>query len=267
MIKILEFVFLFALVYWAIYIFPKKNRLKRQKSEKPPPPPKPQMLKMVECAFCKIRLPLHESYEYQQRHYCSLRHYNEISPKGWIGCAKHVPSPNYDERPQESGPVDTVVIHHISLPEGKFGSGAIEAFFTNRLNPKDDPYFETIAHLQVSSHFLILRDCHLIQFVSTNQRAWHAGASQLFERQRVNDFSIGIELEGTGEIPFEQDQYQKLSQLIAAIQKQYDIQYFVGHSDISPGRKMDPGKSFDWEYVSQIANISENQLPFGVESR
>jgi AmpD protein len=267
MIKIIEFLLLFALVYWAIYIFPKKNRLKRQNSEKAAPQPNPQMLKMVECAFCKMQLPLHDSFEYQQRHYCSLRHYNEISPQGWIGCAKHVPSPNFDERPQASSPIDTVVIHHISLPEGKFGGGAIEAFFTNRLNPRDDPYFETIAHLQVSSHFLIQRDGQLIQFVSTNQRAWHAGASQLFERQSVNDFSIGIELEGTGELPFEPAQYQKLSQLIAAIQKQYSIQYFVGHSDISPGRKMDPGKSFDWEYVSQIAKISESQLPFGVQSR
>ena len=267
MIKIIEFLLLFALVYWAIKFFPKKNKLKRQSSEKSPPPSKPQILRMVECSFCKVRLPLQESFEYQRRHYCSLPHYNEISPKGWLGCAKHVPSPNFDERPEGCGPIDTVVIHHISLPEGKFGTGAIEAFFTNRLHPNDDPYFETIAHLQVSSHFLILRDGQLIQFVSTNQRAWHAGASQLFERQRVNDFSIGIELEGTGELPFESEQYLKLRQLIAVIQNQYNIQYFVGHSDISPGRKMDPGKSFDWEYVSQIAKISESQLPFGLQSR
>ncbi len=267
MIKIIEFFLLFALAYWAIYIFPKKNKLKRQKSPTTPSPTKPQILKMAECSFCKIRLPLQESFEYQQRHYCSLSHYNQVSPQGWLGNAKHAPSPNYDERPEDCGPIDTVVIHHISLPEGKFGGDAIEAFFTNQLNPKDDPYFETIAHLQVSSHFLILRDGQLIQFVSTNQRAWHAGASQLFERQRVNDFSIGIELEGTGELPFTPEQYQKLGQLIPAIQKQYPIRYFVGHSDISPGRKVDPGKSFDWKYVSQIAKIPENKLPFGLQAR
>jgi AmpD protein len=267
MIKIIEFCLLFALVYWAIYIFPKRRKLKRQNSGKSSPPPKPQILKMVECSFCKIRLPLQESFEYQQRNYCSLSHYNQISPQGWLGCAKQVPSPNFDERPEGVGAIDTVVIHHISLPEGKFGSGAIEAFFTNRLNPKDDPYYETIAHLQVSSHFLILRDGQIVQFVATNQRAWHAGASKLIDRERVNDFSIGIELEGTGDLPFEPEQYQKLGQLLTAILKQYDIQYFVGHSDISPGRKTDPGKSFDWKYVSQIAKIPENKLPFGIESR
>jgi AmpD protein len=177
-----------------------------------------------------------------------------------------VPSPNWDARPQGVS-IDTVVIHHISLPEGRYGGEAIEAFFTNRLNPEEDPYFATIAHLQVSAHFLIKRDGQLLQFVSTRDRAWHAGVSQLQERERVNDFSIGIELEGTGDEPFEREQYQSLAKLIIAIQKQESIQYFVGHSDISPERKTDPGKSFDWHYFCQIAKIPEKKLPFGLHSR
>jgi N-acetyl-anhydromuramoyl-L-alanine amidase len=112
-----------------------------------------------------------------------------------------------------------------------------------------------------------LRNGKILQFVSTNDRAWHAGVSQLFEREKVNDFSIGIELEGTGEVPFEEEQYQSLAKIIHALEKEYPIQYIVGHSDIAPERKTDPGKSFDWKYVSQIAKISENKLPFGIVAR
>jgi AmpD protein len=153
------------------------------------------------------------------------------------------------------------------LPEGCFGGDAIEQFFTNQLDPQDDPYYEKIAHLEVSAHFLIKRSGELIQFVSIHDRAWHAGASELFEREKVNDFSVGIELEGTGEIPYESMQYQTLIKLIQAIEKKLHINYFVGHSDISPNRKTDPGKSFDWKYVSQTAKISENKLPFGTTPR
>jgi AmpD protein len=266
MLKILEFLFFFGLVYWLVWIYPKKRALKKATKTQSTPPPPPEIYKMVSCSFCKMQLPINESFEYQERFYCSLPHYNEINPQGWLGCAKQVPSPNYDARPSGVS-IDTVVIHHISLPEGRFGGEAIEAFFTNRLNPEDDPYFATIAHLQVSAHFLIKRDGQLLQFVSTRDRAWHAGVSQLLERERVNDFSIGIELEGTGDEPFEREQYQSLAKLILAIQKQESIQYFVGHSDISPERKTDPGKSFDWLYFSQITKIPENKLPFGMDSR
>ena len=273
MIKIIEFLILFALVYWAVYVYPKRSRIKREQRENATfssthskSSPKPYMVKMVACSFCKVQLPLSESYEYQQRHFCSMEHYHAINTEGWLGSARQVRSPNFDERPEGIN-LDTVVIHHISLPEGQFGGQAIEAFFTNRLNPDEDPYFATIAHLQVSSHFLIQRNGQILQFVSTKHRAWHAGASQLFDRERVNDFSIGIELEGTGEVPFEEEQYQSLVKVISAIEKEYHISYFVGHSDISPGRKTDPGKSFDWNYVCQIAKIPAEKLPFGLLAR
>jgi len=266
MVKVIEFILFFALVYWAIYIYPKRAARKRQKSTQAPPQPKPQVLQMVTCSFCKIRLPLGDSYEFQKRYFCNPDHFSAVNVEGWLGSAKHLPSPNYDERPQGIS-VDTVVIHHISLPEGRFGGNAIESFFTNQLNPKEDPYFETIAHLEVSPHFLIKRDGELIQFVSTLNRAWHAGASNLLGRERVNDFSIGIELEGTGDLPYELVQYQALAKLITAIEKKNTVQYFVGHSDISPDRKTDPGQSFDWQYVSKMSKIPENKLPFGVISR
>jgi AmpD protein len=273
MIKIIEFLILFALVYWAVYVYPKRSRIKREKRENASfskasskSKSNPQIVKMVSCSFCKVRLPLSESYEYQQRHFCSIDHYHAINAEGWLGSARQVRSPNFDERPEEVN-VDTVVIHHISLPEGQFGGQAIEQFFTNRLNPDEDPYFATISHLQVSSHFLIQRSGQILQFVSTKHRAWHAGASQLLDRERVNDFSLGIELEGTGEVPFEEEQYQSLAKVISAIEKEYNIRYFVGHSDISPGRKTDPGKSFDWDHIRKIAKISDEKLPFGLFSR
>jgi N-acetyl-anhydromuramoyl-L-alanine amidase len=268
MFKIIEFFIFFGVVYWAAFVYPKRARLKREKraTATASDTASAQMVKMVECAYCNVRLPLMDSYEYQHKYFCTIDHYHSINKQGWLGSARQVRSPNYDERP-EGVSIDTVVIHHISLPEGKFGTGAVEAFFTNRLNPNDDPYYSEIAHLQVSAHFFILRNGKTLQFVSTHDRAWHAGVSQLFEREKVNDFSIGIELEGTGEVPFEEEQYQSLAKIIHALEKEYPIQYIVGHSDIAPGRKTDPGKSFDWKYVSQIAKISENKLPFGIVAR
>ena len=232
MVKVIEFILFFALVYWAIYIYPKRAALKRQKSTQAPPQPKPQVLQIVTCSFCQIRLPLGDSYEFQKRYFCNLDHFSAVNEQGWLGSAKHLPSPNYDERPPGIS-VDTVVIHHISLPEGQFGGNAIEAFFTNQLNPKDDPYYETIAHLEVSPHFLIKRDGELIQFVSTLNRAWHAGASNLLGRERVNDFSIGIELEGTGDLPYELTQYQALVKLISAIEKKNSTSYSISFPDHS----------------------------------
>lgn len=268
MIKVIEFICIFALVYWLLFIYPKKPLFKKKPpaTSTPTPPPQVETVKMVACSFCKVQLPISDSYVHQERYFCSLRHFNTIDSQGWLGCAKQTRSENYDQRPHGIL-IDTVVMHHISLPPGAFGGSAVEDFFTSQLSVQDHPYYEQIADLQVSAHFYIPRDGQLVQFVSTHYRAWHAGASQLFGRERVNDFSIGIELEGTGELAFESVQYQTLAKLIAAIKQQYDIQSFVGHSDIAPDRKTDPGKHFDWEYVSQLSKISEKNLPFGIKSR
>ncbi len=264
MLKIIEFLLFFFMAYWVLFIYPHRNAVKTAKTVDATSTP--EVVQMATCHFCKIRLPLNESFLFDQRYFCGMEHFNTFDTNGWLGCAKQIRSPNHDERPEDVN-VDTVVIHHISLPEGRFGSGAIEQFFTNQLDPQEDPYFEQIAHLEVSAHFLIKRSGELIQFVSIHDRAWHAGASQLFEREKVNDFSVGIEMEGTGDIPYENTQYQTLAKLVQMIEKELHINYFVGHSDISPNRKTDPGKSFDWKYVSQNAKIPENKLPFGSSSR
>jgi AmpD protein len=267
MIKIIQFFLLAYGAYWILHVYPKRHR-KVNKSDTQFSTEKAgqQVQQIVSCAYCSVRLPMTDSYVFEDRYFCNLDHFYSIDPNGWLGSAKHVASPNYDERPQGML-VDTVVIHHISLPEGKFGGTAIEAFFTNQLDPNEDPYFQDIAHMEVSAHFLIKREGELIQFVSTLKRAWHAGQSELLGRERVNDFSIGIEMEGTGEVPFTEQQYQTLNRLIQAIQTSHDIQYFVGHSDISPDRKTDPGPFFDWKYVSELVNIPEKKLPFGIQRR
>lgn len=143
-------------------------------------------------------------------------------------------------------PVDLIVIHAISLPPGEFGGDAIERLFTNTLDPALHPYYRQIHGLRVSAHFLIGRDGALVQFVSCERRAWHAGASQWRERDRCNDFSIGIELEGCDTLPFEAAQYERLAALIVAVERRYPIAHIVGHADIAPGRKTDPGPHFDW---------------------
>jgi AmpD protein len=142
--------------------------------------------------------------------------------------------------------VDLLVIHHISLPPGEFGGPGILQLFTNALDPAAHPYFEALAGTKVSAHFLIRRDGKLLQFVPCAQRAWHAGESSWKGRSRCNDFSIGIELEGTGDAPFTAPQYRRLAALTRALQARYPIGDIVGHSDIAPGRKIDPGPHFDW---------------------
>ncbi len=161
---------------------------------------------------------------------------------------RYVPSPNCDARPAGM-PIELVVVHNISLPPGEFGGSAIIDLFLNRLQPGAHPYYAGIAQLRVSAHFLIRRDGEVIQFVSCAQRAWHAGVSQWRGRERCNDFSIGIELEGTDETPFEEAQYARLSALLALLKGQYPIVAVTGHSDIAPGRKTDPGPAFDWNKV------------------
>lgn len=173
----------------------------------------------------------------------------EIDQDGFASQARIITSPNQDVRP-ENTEVDMIVIHNISLPPHQYGGEGIAQLFTNKLNPEEHPYYAEIAHLRVSSHFLIRRTGELLQFVSCNQRAWHAGVSQWQGRERCNDFSVGIELEGSDIEAFEDAQYVTLYALIKALHQRYPIRHVVGHSDIAPGRKTDPGPFFDWQRLS-----------------
>jgi AmpD protein len=175
----------------------------------------------------------------------------EINAAGIAGAARWVDSPNQDARP-DGNDVSLIVIHNISLPPKEYGGEGILQLFTNRLDPLAHPYYATVHELRVSSHFLIRRDGELLQFVSCCQRAWHAGASTWKGRERCNDFSVGIELEGCDEDAFEQTQYETLDRLLAGLMQRYPIQDIVGHSDIAPGRKTDPGPCFDWSRVTRI---------------
>jgi len=168
-----------------------------------------------------------------------------ISAEGLLKSARYIPSSNCDERPASCA-VELLVIHHISLPPGEFGGPGIIELFTNRLDPAAHPYYAAVAGSRVSAHFLIRRDGALIQFVSCAMRAWHAGESSWKGRARCNDFSIGIELEGTGSKPFTRAQYGRLAEVTRVLAASYPIADVAGHSDIAPGRKSDPGPSFDW---------------------
>ena len=162
--------------------------------------------------------------------------------------AAQCPSPNQDERPDGIQP-ELIIIHGISLPPGEFGGPHIESLFTNCLDPEEHPYFREIDGLKVSSHLLIRRDGEVVQFVPFGRRAWHAGESRFRGRDCCNDFSIGIELEGTDEAPYSDEQYARLALVIRAIMAAYpDIstRRIAGHCDVSPGRKTDPGPAFDW---------------------
>ena len=166
----------------------------------------------------------------------------------WLPGLRHCPSPNCDERPAEAT-VDLLVIHNISLPPGEFGGDAIEALFLNRLDPAGHPYFAEIAHLKVSAHLLVRRDGSAVQFVALDRRAWHAGQSCFAGRERCNDFSVGIELEGTDDTPFTDAQYATLARLTRRVREHFPAitpDRIAGHSDIAPGRKTDPGPCFDW---------------------
>jgi AmpD protein len=178
-----------------------------------------------------------------------------IDDAGFLSGARQIASPNCDVRPRECG-VDLLVIHNISLPPGSFGGAAIVDLFTNCLDPAAHPYFRDIAERRVSSHFLIRRDGELIQFVACGYRAWHAGDSQWGNRHRCNDFSIGVELEGTDDLPFEDAQYRVLARLVATLRAAYPNTDCVGHSDIAlpPGRKTDPGPHFDWAHLKALEN-------------
>lgn len=174
---------------------------------------------------------------------------------GWLEKINHCPSPNFNARPLDES-ISLLVIHNISLPAGVFGTGYVQQLFTNTLDTDAHPTFVDLKGLEVSAHCLIERDGSITQFVSFLDRAWHAGVSAYKNRENCNDFSIGIELEGTDDSPYTAEQYESLVQLTRALIYHYEIdeQRIVGHCDIAPGRKTDPGQAFDWSgYFSMLA--------------
>jgi len=178
----------------------------------------------------------------------SVNNWPNAWDNGWLKDVKQVPSPNFNCRPVASV-VNLLVIHNISLPPGQFGTPYIEQFFQNDLSWNEHPYFKTIQGLEVSAHFLIKQDGELVQFVSCHDRAWHAGASSFCGEDNCNDYSIGVELEGTDSTPYTEAQYLGLLALTRQLQAKFpeiNSSRIKGHSDIAPGRKTDPGASFDW---------------------
>lgn len=169
----------------------------------------------------------------------------KIDNSGWLSGVRRIASPNYDHRPAGSK-IELLVIHSISLPPDQFGGPAIADFFTNQLDHDAHPYYAQLQGVKVSSHFLVRRDGEIVQFVPCLQRAWHAGASGWQGRTRCNDFSIGIELEGSDSVPYTDLQYASLARLSRCLQRSYPLRSIAGHSDIAPGRKTDPGPYFDW---------------------
>ncbi|MBI2313280.1 MAG: 1,6-anhydro-N-acetylmuramyl-L-alanine amidase AmpD [Betaproteobacteria bacterium] len=177
-----------------------------------------------------------------------------LNDDGLVEGVRYVPSPNCDERPAGTT-VELLVIHAVSLPPGEFGGQGVIELFTNRLDPEAHPHYQSLRDLRVSAHFLIRRDGEIIQFVPCAKRAWHAGESLFQGRARCNDFSVGIELEGTDEAPFSNAQYQALASLTRALAGTYPILAVTGHSDIAPGRKTDPGPQFDWARYRALAPV------------
>ena len=175
-----------------------------------------------------------------------------VDAGGKVATATQITSPNHDARPAGAA-ISLVVLHGISLPPGRFGGDDVERLFTNTLDPGADPAYGAIAHLRVSAHFFIRRNGALIQFVRCNERAWHAGVSSWRGRERCNDYSIGIELEGTDHVAYASAQYAVLARLLIALKARYPLEAAVGHSDVAPGRKTDPGPAFDWDRIADLA--------------
>ena len=185
---------------------------------------------------------------------------NALWQKGWYRHARASVSPNVGQRPDKTQ-TDLLVIHSISLPPGQFGNLNVQRLFTNQLDWDADPYFQTIRGLQVSSHFFISRLGELWQFVSCDDRAWHAGQSKYRGRNNCNDDSIGIELEGLEGGLFESPQYETLTGLCAAIMEQYPILHIAGHEHIAVGRKHDPGAGFDWDLLQKALGAGQSCFP------
>ena len=174
----------------------------------------------------------------------------------WLDSASCQPSPHYNQRPDPAD-ISLLVVHNISLPAGEFANGYIEQLFCNTLDCSLHPSFDSLRNTSVSSHFLICRNGLLSQFVALDQRAWHAGVSVFEGRENCNDFSIGVELEGTDEQAYTEQQYQALAALTKTLKQRYPLiteDRVVGHCDIAPGRKTDPGAAFDWQYFRQCVN-------------
>jgi N-acetyl-anhydromuramoyl-L-alanine amidase len=174
-----------------------------------------------------------------------------LDEDGVLAGAVQVPSPNCDERP-EGAAVTLLVVHDISLPPGEFGGEDVTRLFTNTLDFAGHPYYETLRDLKVSAHFLIHRSGELVQFVPCARRAWHAGPSNWRGRERCNDFSLGVELVGADDRPYAEEQYLRLAELTSMLHRRYPVVDVVGHADIAPGRKTDPGPEFDWGHYRAL---------------
>jgi Negative regulator of beta-lactamase expression len=182
---------------------------------------------------------------------------------GWLAPGpgiRRAPSPNCDTRPAGTQ-VSLLVLHNISLPPGRFGGPYVEALFTNTLDCAADPWFARLRGLRVSAHFFIRRDGEIVQFVSTEARAWHAGVSWHAGRERCNDFSLGVELEGTDTTPYADAQYDALARLTSVLRARYPLSAVRGHEHIAPLRKTDPGPAFDWARFGRLTGMPARQLP------
>jgi N-acetyl-anhydromuramoyl-L-alanine amidase len=191
----------------------------------------------------------------------AMPHFEVDAASGLMSGARQVASPNQDARPSGTR-IDLIVVHGISLPPGEFEGQWIEQLFTNQLPRDAHPYFEQIAQVRVSAHLLVRRNGEVVQFVGFNERAWHAGKSSYAGREACNDFSVGIELEGTDDVPYEPIQYRVLAACVVALCEAFPTlssRRIVGHSDIAPGRKSDPGASFDWGLARALMESSKNQ--------
>ncbi|KMZ13555.1 N-acetylmuramoyl-L-alanine amidase AmpD [Candidatus Burkholderia humilis] len=189
-----------------------------------------------------------------------------IDAHGWLTNATRIESPNFEARPGNAAPT-LIVVHNISLPPDDFTTDSIARFFTNTLDHDTHPYFDHLRGTRVSAHFVIRRSGEVQQFVSRDERAWHAGVSSFFGRERCNDFSIGIEVEGSDRLPFEDAQYDALAQLTRIIVKRYPIDALAGHSDIAPGRKTDPGPHFEWARLRHDSALPPSFFPFQPNDR
>ena len=187
---------------------------------------------------------------------------NLDSTGNWFERARRVPSPNFDARPFGCD-IGLIVVHGISLPPGEFGGPHVEHLFCNRLDPEAHDGFRAIAALKVSAHLLIRRGGELVQFVALSERAWHAGESRFGDRVRCNDFSIGIELEGADRVPYEDVQYERLGHVCRTVMRRWPAigrDRIVGHSDIAPNRKTDPGPAFDWPRLHALLDVTPSTL-------
>jgi AmpD protein len=191
---------------------------------------------------------------------------NAWSDGGWLRLARHYPSPNFNQRPPGTA-VSLALIHSISLPPGEYGGDGIERLFTNRLDWDAHPYYQTIRGIEVSAHFLVRRHGELVQFVSCDERAWHAGASTWHDQPACNDYSIGIELEGLEGTSFAAPQYEVLTTLVTDLRSRYPIEAIAGHEHVAPGRKCDPGPGFDWARLGVRLDWAEDPSNGGLKPR